>query len=58
MINRILHSWSFHMEFMKLAEGSYEMTTRVNSSVYVKVYTIMSNHPLKAQLLSNRKTTL
>ena len=23
MINRILHSWSFHMEFMKLAEGSF-----------------------------------
>ena len=21
MINRILHSWSFHMKFMKLAEG-------------------------------------
>ena len=26
MINRILHSWSFHMNFMKLL---YEMTTRV-----------------------------
>ena len=23
MINRILHSWSFHMKFMKLAEGSF-----------------------------------
>ena len=23
MINRILHSWSFHMKFMKLAEGAY-----------------------------------
>ena len=22
-INRILHSWSFHMKFMKLAEGSF-----------------------------------
>ena len=24
MINRILHSWSFHMKFIKLAEGSFE----------------------------------
>ena len=23
MINRIVHSWSFHMKFMKLAEGSF-----------------------------------
>ena len=23
MINRILHSWSFHMKFMKVAEGSF-----------------------------------
>ena len=23
MINRILHSWSFQMKFMKLAEGSF-----------------------------------
>ena len=23
VINRILHSWSFHMKFMKLAEGSF-----------------------------------
>ena len=23
MINRILHSWSFHMKFIKLAEGSF-----------------------------------
>ena len=23
MINRILHSWSFHTKFMKLAEGSF-----------------------------------
>ena len=23
MINRILHEWSFHMKFMKLAEGSF-----------------------------------
>ena len=23
MINRILHSWSFHMEFMKLTQGSF-----------------------------------
>ena len=23
MINRILHSWSFHMKFMKFAEGSF-----------------------------------
>ena len=23
MIKRILHSWSFHMKFMKLAEGSF-----------------------------------
>ena len=23
MINRILHSWSFHMKFMKLSEGSF-----------------------------------
>ena len=23
IINRILHSWSFHMKFMKLAEGSF-----------------------------------
>ena len=23
MINRILHLWSFHMKFMKLAEGSF-----------------------------------
>ena len=23
LINRILHSWSFHMKFMKLAEGSF-----------------------------------
>ena len=23
MINRILHPWSFHMKFMKLAEGSF-----------------------------------
>ena len=35
MINRILHSWSFHMKSMKLAEGiSYEMTTRARSSIY------------------------
>ena len=24
MINRILHSWSFHMKFIKLAEGSFD----------------------------------
>ena len=29
MIKRILHSWSFHMKFMKRAE--YEMTTSVRS---------------------------
>ena len=29
MINRILHSWSFHMKFIKI---SYEMTTSVISS--------------------------
>ena len=23
MINRILHSWSFHMKFMKLTDGSF-----------------------------------
>ena len=23
MVNRILHLWSFHMTFMKLAEGSF-----------------------------------
>ena len=23
MVNRILHSWSFHMKFIKLAEGSF-----------------------------------
>ena len=23
MINRILHEWSFHMKFMKLAKGSF-----------------------------------
>ena len=23
MINRILHSWSFHMKFMKLAEARF-----------------------------------
>ena len=23
MIKRIIHSWSFHMKFMKLAEGSF-----------------------------------
>ena len=39
MINRILHSWSFHMKFMKRAEGSfhkisYEMTTHVKFSIY------------------------
>ena len=22
-MNRILHSWSFHMKFMKLAKGSF-----------------------------------
>ena len=32
MINRILHEWSFHMKFMKLAEGS----TCVRYSVYLK----------------------
>ena len=24
MINRILHSWSFHMKFIKLSEGSFD----------------------------------
>ena len=24
MINRILHSWSFHVKFIKLAEGSFD----------------------------------
>ena len=24
MINRILHSWSFHMKFIKLAKGSFD----------------------------------
>ena len=24
MINRTLHSWSFHMKFIKLAEGSFD----------------------------------
>ena len=24
MINRILHLWSFHMKFIKLAEGSFD----------------------------------
>ena len=38
MINRILHSWSFHMKFMKLAEGSFQkvhikMTNRVRSCI-------------------------
>ena len=40
MINRILHSWSFHVKFNKLAEGSFdkfhhEMTTSVISSFYL-----------------------
>ena len=39
MINRILHSWSFHVKFMKLAEGSFhkfhnEMIFRVRSDMY------------------------
>ena len=34
MIKRILHSWSFHMKFIKLAEGSFNKTTRVRSSIY------------------------
>ena len=38
-INRILHSWSFYMKFMKLAEGSfhksYGMTTGVRSSTSI-----------------------
>ena len=38
MINRILHSWSFHMKFIKLAEGSCDKfhmkITRVISSMY------------------------
>ena len=37
MMNRILHSWSFQMMFMKLAEGLfhiYGMTTRVRSYIY------------------------
>ena len=24
IINRILHSWSFHMNYIKLAEGSFD----------------------------------
>ena len=35
MINRILHSWSFQMKFIKqrlVSHISYEMTTRVRSS--------------------------
>ena len=37
MINRILHLWSIHMKFMKLATGSFHkfhMTTCVRSSIY------------------------
>ena len=42
MIKRIVHSWSFHMKFIKHAEGSfklisYEMTTSVRSSIYKNV---------------------
>ena len=38
MVNIILQSWSFHMKFMKLEEGSfhkiyYEMTIRVRSFI-------------------------
>ena len=36
MINQILHLWSFHMKFVKLAE--YEMTTRVRSSIYANAF--------------------
>ena len=25
MINRILHEWSFHMKFVKLAKGSFDI---------------------------------
>ena len=32
MINRILHSWSFHMEFIN-SQISYEMTTRLRYSI-------------------------
>ena len=43
MMNRILHSWLFHMKFIKLAEGSfdklnsYEMTSREISFMYQAV---------------------
>ena len=47
MIKRILHSWSFYMKFIKLAKGSfkkisYEMTTRVRSSIYYRFMTMSS----------------
>ena len=43
MINMILHSWSFYMKFMKLAEGSFhkfhiKMTTRLRSSINITGY--------------------
>ena len=34
MIKQILHEWSFHMKFIKLAE----MTTRVRSSNNVNIH--------------------
>ena len=42
MINRILHSWSFHLKFMKRGKGSfhllmvisYEMITHVRSFMF------------------------
>ena len=42
MINRILDEWSFHMKFMKTRQrlvsyNSYEMTTRVRSSIFMTV---------------------
>ena len=40
MISRILHSWSFHVKYLKHAEvsfhkKSYELITNVSSSVHV-----------------------
>ena len=38
MINRILHSWSFHMKFMKLAEGSFHKFHIIRSFIYDNIF--------------------
>ena len=50
MINRILHSWSFHMKFMKLAKGSFHKFHIKDHSCKILYIKVMGNLSEEAAL--------